>query len=247
MLKLRNKKSTLKSINPPAPRATRLWNHPLRIHEALSFQLSAYQFLVFVLNPSSLQAFKPPVSSPPVLQSSSTRSSNVLLRILQYPSIRGIKISRSYRATPPSQKSSQAPCTGSSLPPWGLFSATPLAFCALGVHFQRPLSHSVLRSVKNTWESAPLRFLRHLAPHVGHLARLVGHLGANMSHKCSQDAQKCHLGANIAKKVLQPPFLAPQNTKKPMFSYSFCRFSAIQPMCQNTPKMLSTCSQNLPS
>ena len=31
-----------------------------------------------------------------------------------------------------------------------------------------------------------------------------------------------------------------------MFSTSFCRFSAIQPMCQNTPKMLPTCSQNLP-
>ena len=59
--------------------------------------------------------------------------------------------------------------------------------------------------------------------------------------------EKCHLGANIAKQTLQPPFLAPQNTKNLMFSLSFCKFSAIQPMCQNTPKMLPTCSQNLPS
>ena len=50
--------------------------------------------------------------------------------------------------------------------------------------------------------------------------------------------EKCHVGANIAKKVLQPPLQAPQNTKKPMFSFCFCRFSAIQPMCQNAPNML---------
>ena len=159
----------------------------------LSFKPSAFslQPISFHLMFSILQAFKPPVSSPPVLQSSSTRSSNVLLRILQYPSIRGIEISRSYRATPPRQKSLQSPQH------WGLLPV-------LGVYFQRPLSHSV------RWGSIfsdPYRilcfgvskthgkvlrcdFLRHLAPHVGHLARLVGHLGANMSHKCSQDARK---------------------------------------------------------
>ena len=94
-------------------------------------------------------------------------------------------------ARPPLAKNRyKRPALGVLSRPGGGFSMTPLAFCALGVHFQRPLSHSVLRSVKNTWESAPLRFLRHLAPHVGHLARLVGHLGANMSHKCSQDARK---------------------------------------------------------
>ena len=91
-----------------------------------------------------LQAFKPPVFSPPVLQSSSTRSSNVLLRILQYPSIRGIEISRSYRATPLAKIRHKHPSTGSYLPFWGWifsdpsrilcaggpFSATPIAFCA---------------------------------------------------------------------------------------------------------------------
>ena len=50
--------------------------------------------------------------------------------------------------------------------------------------------------------------------------------------------EKCHLGANIAKKVLQPPLQAPQNTKKLVFSSGFCRFSVIQPMCQNAPKTL---------
>ena len=74
-------------------------------------------------------AFKPPVSCL-ILQSSSTRSSNVLLRILQYPSIRGIEISRSYRAPPPSQKSLQ------SSQHWGLLPV-------LEVDFQPPLSHSV--------------------------------------------------------------------------------------------------------
>ena len=87
----------------------------------------------------------------------------------------------------------------------------------------------------------------HLAPHVGHLARLVGHLGANMSHKCSQDARKMQSWSQHRQKMLQPPFQAPPNTKKPLFSLSFCRFSAIQPMCQNSPKMLPTCCQNLPS
>ena len=82
------------------------------------------------------------------------------------------------------------PSTGGYFPSWGWIFSDPSRILCAGVHFQRPLSHSVLRSVKNTWESAPLRFLRHLAPHVGHLARLVGHLGANMSHKCSQDARK---------------------------------------------------------
>ena len=50
--------------------------------------------------------------------------------------------------------------------------------------------------------------------------------------------EKCHLGANIAKQMLQPPLQAPPNTKKTLFSLCFCRFSAIQPMCQNSPKML---------
>ena len=79
------------------------------------------------------QAFKPPVSCL-ILQSSSTRSSNVLLRILQYPSIRGIEISRSYRATPLAKNRHKGPETGCTsrlgLPCGRPFSATPIAICA---------------------------------------------------------------------------------------------------------------------
>ena len=96
-----------------------------------------------------------------------------------------------HRATPPSQKPTQAPQHWVLLP-------------VLGVAFQRPLSHSVrwgsifsdpyrilcFRVSKTHGKVLRCDFLHHLAPHVGHLARLVGHLGANMSHKCSQDARK---------------------------------------------------------
>ena len=141
-----------------------------------------------------LQAFKPSSLQCPVLQSSSPPVLDPPMSFFESSSIRVSEESRflGLTARPPllAKNRHKHPALGLLSRPGGLFSATPLAFCALGVHFQRPLSHSVLRSVKNTWESAPLRFLRHLAPHVGHLARLVGHLGANMSHKCSQDARK---------------------------------------------------------
>ena len=109
------------------------------------------------------EAFKPPVSCS-IFQSSSTRSSNVLLRILQYPSIQGNEISRLTARPPLAKIRYKVPALGVPSRPGGGFSATPLAFCALGVHFQRPLSHSVLRSVKNTWESASLRFFTPSCP-----------------------------------------------------------------------------------
>ena len=96
-----------------------------------------------------------------ILQSSSTRSSNVLLRMLQYPKKQCSRLT----ARPPLAKNlHKHPALGVTSRPGGGFSATPLAFCALGVHFQRPLSHSVLQSVKNIWESAPLRFFTPSCP-----------------------------------------------------------------------------------
>ena len=98
----------------------------------------------------------------------------------------------------------------------------------------------------------PLRsHFRLLAPILPLMLAILPVLLAILAPTCSTSArkmpEKCHLGANIAKKVLQPPLQAPPNTEKLLFSSSFCTFSAIQPMCQNSPKMLPTCSQNLPS
>ena len=193
-----------------------------------------------------LQAFKPPVSSPPVLQSSSTRSSNVLLRILQYPSIRGIEISRSYRATPPRQKSLQASCTRSSLLSWGwIFSDPSRILCAGGPFSATPIAFCASECQKHMGKCSVAIFYAILPLMLAILPVLLAILAPTCPTSARKMPEKCHLGANIAKKVLQPPLQAPQNTKKPMFSTSFCRFSAIQPMCQNSPKMLPTCSQNL--
>ena len=182
-------------------------------------------------------------SGPPVLDPPMSFFESSSIRVSEESRFLGLT------ARPPLAKNRyKRPALGLLSRPGGLFSATPLAFCALGVHFQRPLSHSVLRSVKNTWESAPLRFLRHLAPHVGHLARLVGHLGANMSHKCSQDTRKMPSWSQHRQKSASATSSRhPKIPKNLCFPYVFVGFSAIQPMGQNSPKMLPTCSQNLPS
>ena len=154
-----------------------------------------------------LQAFKPPVSSPPVLLSSSTRSSNVLLRILQYPSIRGIKISRLTARPPPSQKSLQS-SQHWVFPP------------VLGVDFQRPLSHSVrwgsifsdpyrilCFGVSKTYGKV-LRcdFYAILPLMLAILPVLVAILAPTCPTSALKMPEKCHLGAKVAKQTLQPPF-----------------------------------------
>ena len=109
--------------------------------------------------------------------------------------------------------------------PGGLFSATPLAFCALGVHFQRPLSHSVLRSVKNTWESAPLRFFTPSCPSCWPSCPSCWpswrqHVPQVLS-RCPKNAI---LEPTSPKKCFSHLLKAPQNTKKNMFSTCFFRF-----------------------
>ena len=127
-------------------------------HHTVEPPLNSFRFM-FLIH----QAFQPPVFCS-IIQSSSTRSSNVLLRILQYSSIRA-NVTVDSSARPPLAKNRyKVPALRVLSRPGGGFSATPLAFCALGVHFQRPLSHSVLQSVKNTWESAPLRFFTPSCP-----------------------------------------------------------------------------------
>ena len=54
--------------------------------------------------------------------------------------------------------------------------------------------------------------------------------------------EKCHLGANIAKQMLQPPLLAPQNTKNLCFPYDFVGFLLSSPCA----KIVSKCSQHAP-
>ena len=194
-----------------------------------------------------LQAFKPPVSCL-ILQSSSTRSSNVLLRILQYPSIRGIEISRSYRATLPSQKSLQAPSTGGYFPSWGwIFSDPSRILCAGGPFSATPIAFCASECQKHMGKCSVAIFYAILPLMLAILPVLLAILAPTCPTSALKMPEKCHLGANIAKQMLQPPLQAPPNTKKTLFSFSFCRFSAIQPMCQNSPKMLPTCSQNLPS
>ena len=51
--------------------------------------------------------------------------------------------------------------------------------------------------------------------------------------RCPKIAQDCSKTRFSSHRPLQ----APQNTQKPVFSLGFCTFSAIQPMCQNSPKM----------
>ena len=159
-------------------------------------------------------------------------------------SIRGFKVLGSAARPPLAKIRCNHPALGVPPRPGGLFSGTTIAFCALGVHFQRPLSHSVLRSVKNTWESAPLRFLHILPLMLAILPVLLAILAPTCPTSALKMPDKWHFGANIAKKVLQPPLQAHQKT---YVSISCCRFSAIQPMCQNNSQMLPTCSRNLPS
>ena len=159
-----------------------------------------------------LQAFKPSSLQCPVLQSSSTRSSNVLLRILQYPNIRGNEISRSYRATPPSQKSAQASCTGSSLPPWGsIFSDPSRILCAGGPFSATPIAFCASECQKHMGKCSVAIFYAILPLMLAILPVLLAILAPTRPTSALKMPDKWHLGANIAKKVLQPP---PQGTRK---------------------------------
>ena len=163
---------------------------------------------------------------PSVLQSSSTRSSNVLLRILQYPSIRGnsalAKIQR------------DRPSTGSALPSWGwLFSDPSRILCAGGPFSATPIAFCASECQKHMGKCSVAIFYTILPLMLAILPVLLAILAPTCSTSARKMPEKCHLGAYIAKKVLQPSLQAPQNTKKTMFSTAFLRFSATQPMCQN--------------
>ena len=92
--------------------------------------------------------------------------------------------------------------------------------------------------------------IANLAPTLPLLRPFSRQPAQNFSENRAQDAQNAPRSSRNCSKTRfssHCPLQAPQNNKKPMFSLCFCKFSAIQPMCQNSPKMLTTCSQNLPS
>ena len=131
-------------IYPPAPRATRLWNRPIRIHQALSLKPMSlhYTFLIH-------QAFKPPVScfessspsvsDPPVLES----------LVLNPPRSEDTRILGSYRATPPRQKPLQATPPQTSLPICTLPPRRPR------IH-QKIIKISIQLSIVFSWILAPI-------------------------------------------------------------------------------------------
>ena len=87
------------------------------------------------------------------------------------------------------------------------------------------------------------------SPPCAHLALMLAILPvllAILAPTCPTSAlkmpEKCHLGANIAKQMLQPPLLAPQNTKKQCFLHVFVGFLLYSPCAKIVPK----CSQHAP-
>ena len=152
-------------------------------------------------------------------------------------------------ARPPLAKNRHKhPSTGSSLPSWGwIFSDPSRILCAGGPFSATPIAFCASECQKHMGKCSVAIFYAILPLMLAILPVLLAILAPTCPTSALKMPEKCHLGANIAKKMLQPPLQAPPNTKKPLFSLCFCRFSAIQPMCQNSPKMLPTCSQNLPS
>ena len=152
-------------------------------------------------------------------------------------------------ARPPLAKNRHKhPSTGSSLPSWGWifsdpsrilcaggpFSATPIAFCASECqkHMGKCSVAIFTPSCPSCWPSCPSCWpsWRQHVPQV--LSR------------CPKNAI---LEPTSPKKCFSHLLKAPQNTKKTMFSISFCRFLLSSPCAKIVPKMLPTCSQNLPS
>ena len=154
------------------------------------------------------------------------------MSFFEFSSIRVSEESRflGLTARPPLAKNPHNhPSTGSSLPSWGSIFSDPYRILCFGVS---KTHGKVLRC--DFYTILPLM--------LAILPILLAILAPTCPTSARKMPEKCHLGANIAKKVLQPPLQAPQNTKKLVFSGGFCRFSAIQPMCQNNSKMLPTCS-----
>ena len=87
---------------------------------------------------------------------------------------------------------------------------------------------------------------RLLAPILPLMLAILPVLLAILAPTCSTSArkmpEKCNLGANIAKKVLQPPPQAPQNTKNLRFPSVFVGFLPSSPCAKILPK----CSQHAP-
>ena len=189
-------------------------------HQAVGMPLKSFLYM-FLIH----QAFQPPVFCL-ILQSSVLQSS-----ILQCPSLNPPvpehSVLEDSPRDPPRQKPTQA------TQHWA-FSAAPIAFCASECQ-----KHMGKCFVAIFYTILPLM--------LAILPVLLAILAPTCPTSALKMPEKCHLGANIAKKVLQPPLQAPPDTQKPVFSLCFCKFSAIQPMCQSSPKMLPTCSQKLPS
>ena len=199
-------------------------------HQAVGLPLNSFRFM-FLIH----QALQPPVFCL-ILQSSSPPALDPPMSFFESSSIRVSEETRfrdSPRA-PPSQNSSQASCTRGSLPSWGwIFSDPSRILCAGGPFSATPIAFCASECQKHMGKCSVAIFYTILPLMLAILPVLLAILAPTCSTSARKMPEKCHLGANIAKKVLQPPLQAPQNTKKLRFSKGFCRFSAIQPMCQN--------------
>ena len=65
---------------------------------------------------------------------------------------------------------------------------------------------------------------------------LLAILALTCSTSARKMPEKCNLGANIAKKVLQPPLQAPQKPKNPCFPQVFVSFLPSSPCAKILPK-----------
>ena len=195
-------------------------------HQAVELPLNSFLYM-FLIH----QAFQPPVfclilhSS--VLQSSILQCPSSYSPVLQYPSKR---YCRQFRATPPSQKSLFGTCTRGSLPSWGwLFSDPSRILCAGGPFSATPIAFCASECQKHMGKCSVAIFYTILTLMLAILPVLLAILAPTCSTSARNMPEKCHLGANIAKKVLQPPPQAPQNTKKLMFSSVFVGFLPSSP------------------
>ena len=199
-------------------------------HQAVELPLKSFLYM-FLIH----QAFQPPVFclilQSSVLQSSILQCPSSYSPVLQYPRKRYWRLT----ARPPLAKNRHKhPSTRGSLPSWGwLFSDPSRILCAGGSFSATPIAFCASECQKHMGKCSVAIFYTILPLMLAILPVLLTVLAPTCSTSARKMPEKCHLGANIAKTVLQPPLQAPQNTKKPMFSTGFCRFSAIQPMCQN--------------
>ena len=181
-------------------------------HQAVELPLKSFHYM-FLIH----QAFQPPVFclilQSSVLQYSILQCPSSYPPVLQYPRKHCSRLT----ARPPLAKNQRKhPSTGCALLSWGsIFSDPSRILCAGGPFSATPIAFCASECQKHMGKCSVAIFYAILPLMLAILPVLLAILAPTCPTSAPKMPKKCNLGANIAKKVLQPPLQAPPNTQKP--------------------------------